>query len=74
MVTAYILIQTEVGKLLDDVGRLDGRVEALEDHFAKAQKDVDEIRTSTKKIVRGGERIRNAEIGDGEAPPPGIGG
>ena len=68
------LIQTEVGKLLDDVGRLDGRVEALEDHFAKAQKDVDEIRTSTKKIVRGGERIRNAEIGDGEAPPPGIGG
>src|SRR5690606_23177433 len=37
------VIQAEVGKLLEDVGRLSDRVENLRSHFARASKDIDEI-------------------------------
>lgn len=55
-------IQTEVAHLLDDVGRLSRRVENLEGHFAAAEKDVRDIRISTDKIVRRGDRIRDVEL------------
>ncbi|MEN0087060.1 MAG: DNA recombination protein RmuC, partial [Pseudomonadota bacterium] len=51
------LIQREVGLLMDDVRRVDERVEKLATHFRQAQKDVELIQTSTGKLARRGERI-----------------
>jgi DNA recombination protein RmuC len=61
-------IQREVGLLLEDVGRLAKRVDNLEGHFSAAEKDVREIRTSTEKIMRRGDRIQDVELEKG-APP-----
>jgi DNA recombination protein RmuC len=61
-------IQREVGLLLDDIGRLSKRVDNLESHFSAAEKDVREIRTSTEKIMRRGDRIQDVEL-DKSAPP-----
>lgn len=68
------LIQTEVQKLVDDVVRLDSRVEGLGDHFLRVQKDVEDIRTSTKKILKAGEKIKNVELVDGDDAPGQLGG
>lgn len=51
------VIQTEVGRLLEDVSRLADRVGRLDGHFRQAQEDVSAIRTSADKIARRGERI-----------------
>ncbi|MEO0635174.1 MAG: DNA recombination protein RmuC [Pseudomonadota bacterium] len=51
------LIQREVGLLMDDVRRVDERVDKLATHFRQAQKDVELIQTSTGKLTRRGERI-----------------
>ncbi|MEO0496603.1 MAG: DNA recombination protein RmuC [Pseudomonadota bacterium] len=51
------LIQREVGLLMDDVRRVDERVEKLATHFRQAQKDVELIQTSTGKLTRRGEKI-----------------
>ncbi|WP_230532676.1 DNA recombination protein RmuC [Microvirga roseola] len=61
------VIQVEVQKLLEDVVRLDGRVAKLDAHFRQAQEDVAQIRVSTDKIVKRGERIEALEFEDGEA-------
>ena len=44
------LIQAEVEKMLVDVNRLDERVESLHKHFEQAGRDVEQIRTSSKKV------------------------
>lgn len=68
------VIQTEVGRMLEDVERLDKRVGSLETHFHQAQKDVEQIRTSTAKITRKGEKIAELELEEEataeEALPP----
>ena len=56
------LIQAEIIKLIEDVVRLDKRVESLGRHFGQAQKDVDDIRTSTGKITKRGERIGEFDV------------
>ena len=56
------VIQTEVLKLLDDVGRLDKRVISLQTHFTQAQKDIGDIQTSTGKISRRAERIEDIQL------------
>ncbi|PCJ70420.1 MAG: DNA recombination protein RmuC [Rhodobiaceae bacterium] len=58
------VIQAEVGKLLEDVGRLDDRVSKLKGHFSQAEKDIRDIETSTSKITRKGERIAEVELED----------
>ena len=58
------VIQHEVANMLQDVGRLDQRVENLERHFGQAEKDLREIRTSSEKIVRRGDRITEIELGE----------
>ncbi|HER27260.1 MAG TPA: DNA recombination protein RmuC, partial [Rhodospirillales bacterium] len=58
------LIQVEVHKLLDDLGRLDKRVDKLDSHFAQAVKDVQEIKISTGKINKRGENIQDMELGE----------
>ena len=58
------VIQQEVMHMLQDVGRLDQRVENLERHFGQAEKDLREIRTSAEKVTRRGERITEIELSD----------
>jgi len=56
------IIQTEIGKLMEDVVRLDKRVGQLASHFSLTQKDVEEIRTSTSKIIKRGVAIENIQL------------
>jgi DNA recombination protein RmuC len=56
------LIQREVGVLMVDVERLGKRVVNLETHFDHARRDIDQIKTSTGKILSRGERIIDLEI------------
>ncbi|MBF0248867.1 MAG: DNA recombination protein RmuC [Alphaproteobacteria bacterium] len=58
------VIQVEVLKLLEDVARLDQRVEKLGTHFSQAQKDVADIQISSSKIARRAERIEDIQLQD----------
>ena len=64
------VIQAEIIKLIEDVVRLDKRVDQLGRHFGQAQKDVDDIRTSTGKITRRGERIGEFDVIEDAASGP----
>jgi DNA recombination protein RmuC len=61
------LIQSEVLKLLQDVGRLDDRVGNLQKHFDQATRDIRDIRISTDKVTRRGERIEEIQLADSPA-------
>ena len=65
------VIQKEVLTMLGDVNRLDDRVGKLQDHFGLAVDDIRQIRISTDKITKRGERIEEIEVGEGgpEAGP-----
>ncbi len=58
------LIQAEVQKLLEDVGRMDKRVDNLEGHFNLAVKDIREIRISSDKVSKRGGRIEEMQLGE----------
>ncbi|NQW09604.1 MAG: DNA recombination protein RmuC [Alphaproteobacteria bacterium] len=58
------VIQVEVTTLLKDVERLDERVGKLQTHFGHVEKDMREIRISTDKITKRGERIQEIEVED----------
>ena len=62
------VIQSELHHLLKDVERLDGRVERLQRHFGQANEDIRQIRISTEKLSRRGERIEELQFDD--APDP----
>ncbi len=63
------LIQDEVARLMEDVGRLDLRVRKLQNHFNLTAKDIDDILISTGKVTRHGERIEALEFAaTGENP------
>ena len=64
------LIQREVRLILDDVGRLGERVESLETHFGQANKDIEQIKTSAKKVLDRGEKIERVELSAGDDPTP----
>lgn len=68
------VIQKEVMTLLEDIGRLDSRVENLEKHFDQAARDIDQIKTSSKKIVSRADKIDAIQLGDetpeGDLEPP----
>ena len=66
------LIQHEVVRLMEDVGRLDERVRKLQGHFIQTGKDIETIVTSTEKITKRGAKIEALELGEdgaGEAAP-----
>lgn len=70
------LIQGEVIRLMEDVGRLDERVRKLQGHFGQASRDIEEILVSSSKVTRRGQKIEALELGAGEteeaaAPVPG---
>ena len=62
------LIQGEVMRLMEDLGRLDDRVQKLQGHFAAAQRDVEQIVTSSGKLARRGQKIETMEFETMEAP------
>lgn len=73
------LIQSEVLKLLEDVGRLDKRVDNLQNHFRQASRDIDDIQISSKKVTKRGLNIEEMQFdevtpakdlpGGDDAPP-----
>jgi len=71
------VIQLEVQTMLEDVTRLDKRVEALQRHFDQAERDVKDIRVSADKVTKRGERIVDLQLAEESvtelpvAEPPG---
>lgn len=63
------VIQTEVGKLLDDVRRLGERVDKLDNHFRQAQDDVGQIKTSAGKVTSRAEKIGALDFDDEKSEP-----
>jgi hypothetical protein len=58
------VIQKEVGVLIDDISRLDGRIESLSRHFKQANEDIDGIKISSGKIARRIQRIEDIQLGE----------
>ena len=56
------LIQGEVIRLMEDLVRLDDRVQKLQTHFSAAQRDVEQIATSSDKLAKRGQRIEAMEF------------
>jgi len=55
-------IQAEVGKMLEDVVRLDERVTKLATHFDLAERDIGDIQISTGKITKKATKITEIEM------------
>ncbi|MDB5522572.1 MAG: recombinase [Rhizobium sp.] len=64
------LIQGEVIRLMEDLVRLDDRVQKLQSHFSAAQRDVEQIVTSSDKLAKRGQRIEAMEFTTTEIPAP----
>lgn len=62
------LVQNEVIRLMEDLGRLDERIRKLHGHFTATQKDVDDILISSDKLKRRGARIEALELEGGSSP------
>jgi len=60
------IIQAEMLKLLEDVSRLDTRVDNLNRHFSQAQKDITEIQTSSTRITKRSHKITELDVSDDE--------
>ena len=58
------VIQKEVGLLIDDICRLDERIENLGRHFKQASDDIEAIKISSTKINRRVEKIEAIEVGE----------
>lgn len=56
------IIQKEVVSLLEDIGRLDERIDSLSKHFGQAGKDIEDIKISSGKISRRIEKIEDVQI------------
>ena len=65
------LIQGEVAKLMDDMGRFRERVLDLQRHFGQANQDIEKILTSSEKIAARGNKIENLDF-DEATPAPEI--
>jgi len=63
------VIQAEIGKMMEDVQRLDERVNKLSTHFDQARKDVELVLTSSGKILQRGEKIAEIELDAPDAAP-----
>lgn len=56
------VIQKEVGTLIEDINRLDGRIESLIRHFKQANEDVEGIKISSNKIGKRIQKIEDIEL------------
>ncbi len=64
------VIQAEVVKLLDDVNRMSERVTKLRGHFAQTSSDLDQLSTSTDKVIRRATKIESLELEEVQAVAP----
>ncbi len=60
------IIQAEMLKFIEDVSRLDARVENLRRHFSQAQRDISDIQTSTSRITKRSHKITELEVSGDE--------
>ena len=58
------VIQEEVLRMMEDVIRLDDRVGKLQRHMGQADEDLRQIRISTDKVTKRGDRISEVEVGE----------
>jgi DNA recombination protein RmuC len=58
------LIQGEVSRLMEDMGRFRERVLDLQRHFGQANQDIEKILTSSERITARGAKIENLEFED----------
>jgi DNA recombination protein RmuC len=65
------LIQREVAKLMDDMGRFRERVLDLQRHFGQANQDIEKILTSSEKIAARGRKIETLEFEEAPQVEPG---
>ena len=56
------IIQDELGKLGKDFGRFDERMKKLAEHIRQANKDVDEVQISSRKITEQFAKIERVEL------------
>ncbi len=56
------IIQDELGKLGKDFGRFDERMKKLADHIRQANKDVDDVQISSRKITEQFAKIERVEL------------
>ncbi len=56
------VIQEELGRLAKDFERFDKRMSALADHIRQANKDVEEVHISSRKISAHFQRIESAQL------------
>jgi DNA recombination protein RmuC len=61
-------IRSEVGHMMKDVGLLGERARKLQSHFGQANKDIDDILTSTGKIEKRAAKIEELEFDGDEGP------
>jgi DNA recombination protein RmuC len=67
------LIQREVTRLMEDMGRLRERVLDLQRHFGQANQDIEKILTSSERIAARGAKIEGLEFeaeAQGSLPNP----
>lgn len=60
------LIQKEVGILVEDINRMDDRIENLSKHFDLASKDITEIKISSGKVSKRIKKIEDFELGEAD--------
>ena len=58
------VIQKEVGVLVEDISRLDDRIESLSKHFDMAAKDIGDIKISSNKISKRIDKIEDLQVGE----------
>ncbi len=63
------LIQGEVAKLMDDMGRFRERVLDLQRHFGQANQDIEKILTSSEKIAARGNKIETLDFAEPQPAP-----
>jgi DNA recombination protein RmuC len=66
------VIQREVGRLLDDVGRLVERVAELERHFSLSNRALDKVSASACKISERGQRLTSLDLDKLEGDDPSV--
>ncbi len=66
------IIKDALGKLSKDFARFDERMQRLATHIDQAQKDVQDVQISSRKISGQFARIEGVELDGLDAPPPAI--
>ncbi len=61
------VIQAEVIKMLEDVNRINDRLGNMRKHFGQTTTDLDELTTSTNRVLKRAQKIESLELDDAPA-------